>query len=83
VLYTKVDAESDKLATVVGRTELTRVVTTDVTRRNFSTFRVWDKVPDGSGLLGIRDFSSKYTVYDKSIEPLLPNQLYAIEHTGL
>jgi len=34
VLYTKVDALCDKLATVVGRTKLTTFATVDVTWRN-------------------------------------------------
>jgi len=36
VLYTKVDAQCDKLATVVGRTKLTSPATVDVPWRNFS-----------------------------------------------
>jgi len=36
VLYTKVDAQCDKLATVVDRTKLTTLATDDVPWRNFS-----------------------------------------------
>ena len=44
LLYTKVDAaQCDKLATVVGRTQLTTLATVDVPCRNFSKSRDWDK----------------------------------------
>jgi len=49
MLYTKVNAQCDKLATVVGRTKLTTVL--DELWRNFSKSRVWDKVPEGSTLV--------------------------------
>jgi len=48
VLYTKVDARCDKLATVVGRTKLTTLAAVDVAWRNFSKSRAWNKVPEGS-----------------------------------
>jgi len=48
VLYTTVDAQCDKLTTVVGRTELTTLATVDVPWRDFSKSGVWDKVPEGS-----------------------------------
>jgi len=43
VLYTKVDAQCDKLVSAVGRTELTTLATVDVLSRNFSKFRAWDQ----------------------------------------
>jgi len=51
VLYTKVDAQCDKLTTIVGRTKLTTLAMVDVLRRNFCKYRVWDKVPEGSTLI--------------------------------
>ena len=47
VLNTKVDTQSDKLTTVVGRTMIKTPATVD----QFSTSRVWDKVPEGSILI--------------------------------
>jgi len=48
VLYTKVDAQCDKLATFVGQIKLTTLATIDVPWRNFSKSRVCDKVSAGS-----------------------------------
>jgi len=48
VLQTKVDAQCDKLATVVSRTTLTTLATDDVLWRHFSNSTVWDKVLKGS-----------------------------------
>jgi len=55
VLYTKVDAECDKLAIVVGGTMLTTRATVDVHWRNFSKSRVRDKVPDGRTVVFFED----------------------------
>jgi len=46
-----VDAQCDKQATVVGRTQLTTLATVDVPWRNFSKSRVWDKVAERSTLI--------------------------------
>jgi len=53
-LYTKVDAQRGKLATVVHRTKLTTLVTVDVLwrkGRKSATFRVWDKVLERNTLI--------------------------------
>ena len=50
VLYTKVDAQYDKMATVVGQTKFTTLATVDVLQ-NFTKSRVWEKVPDRSTLI--------------------------------
>jgi len=42
------DSPSDELATVVSQTDWTTLVTIDVTWRNFSESRVWDKLSEGS-----------------------------------
>jgi len=55
VLYTKLDAQRDKLATFVGRTKLTTLSTVDVPWRYFSKYGVQDKVPEGSTLNIFRD----------------------------
>jgi len=71
VLYTKVDAQCHKLATVIGRTKLTKLV--DELRCNFSKSRVWDKVPEGSTLvLEIPEFHCN-TVLDKPRVACMPN----------
>ena len=46
---TKDDAQCDKLAMVVDRTELTRLATVNVPWRNFSKSTVSDKVPECIG----------------------------------
>jgi len=48
IVYTKLDAQCDKLATLVGRTKLTALTTVDAPRRNFTKPRVSEtvKVPD-------------------------------------
>jgi len=51
VLCTKMDAQCDKLPTVVGRTKSTTVATVAVPLLNFSKSRVLDKVLDGSTLI--------------------------------
>jgi len=51
VLYTKMDAQCDKVATVVGRTKSTTVATAAVPLLNFSKSRVLDKVLDGITLI--------------------------------
>jgi len=52
VLYTTVDAQCDKLATVVGRTQLATPATVDVPRRNFiSPDRVSNKIPEESDFI--------------------------------
>ena len=48
VLQTKVDAHCDKLATVVGRTNLTTLAAVDVP---WPKSRIWDKVPEGGTLI--------------------------------
>ena len=48
VLYTNVDDQCDELVTVVGQIELKTAATVDMPWQNFSKFRVWDKVPEGS-----------------------------------
>jgi len=50
-LYTKVDAQCDKMATVVGRTKLTTLATVDEPWRNFYKSVVWDRIPEGSAVI--------------------------------
>jgi len=51
MLYTKVDAQCDKLATAVGRTNLTTLATVNVLWQKFSKSTIWDKVVKGSTLI--------------------------------
>jgi len=51
MLYTKVDAQCDKLATAVGRTNLTTLATVNVSWQKFSKSTIWDKVVKGSTLI--------------------------------
>jgi len=44
VLYTKMDAPCNKLATVVGWNKVTALAMVDVPRRNFSTYKVCENV---------------------------------------
>ena len=51
VLYRKVDAQCDKLATVVSRSELITLATVNVLWRNFSKSGVRVKIPDRSTII--------------------------------
>ena len=67
VLYTKVDDQCDKMATVVGRTKLRTLATVDVPWRNFCESSVWNKVREESTfVLEIPEFPYN-TVWDERI----------------
>ena len=64
MVYAKVDAQCDKLATVVSRTKLTTLSTVDMPRRHFSKSRIQNKVLTGSvNILEIPELRYN-TVYD-------------------
>ena len=60
------NAQCDKVTTVVGQTKLTTLATVDVTSRNFSKSRVWDKVPEENTLLSENTrIALQQSVYNK------------------
>ena len=60
------DAQCNKLTTVIGQTKLTTLAMVDVMSQNFSTSRVWDKVPEGNTLLsGDTRIPLQHSVYNK------------------
>ena len=50
-LYTKQDAQCEKLVMVTNRTKLTTVATADLPWQNFSKTMIWDKIPEGNTFL--------------------------------